>query len=171
MMMQEHPALKQAKYIALKPQDREIYLNHKLRQWFDANNRYYNTARNGESVGKLIDLNIRYEDLCNDIHAKYPVVPVFAGQKYRTSIKLTEPVKILLKNRDVAKQFDKCIAQFVGPIFNELVLQRKTKKIEEELPTLIEPIHEPIHEPIQLQKTKIIDFQSILAEFADEDWE
>jgi len=177
-MFQEQPAFKQAKYVGLKAQDREIYFNYKLRQWFDGSNRFYNTDTNGVSIGNVIDLQVRYEDLCNEIKTKYPQCPIFAGNKYRANVKLTEPVKILIKNRDVAKHFERCITTFVKPIFNELANESKLRKtnhlIKTSIESPIEPVIEPMkeEEPIQeIKKQKIIDFQSVLAEFADEDWE
>lgn len=172
MSTQEHFAFKQSKFIALKQGDRDLYFNYKLRRWFDNNNVTYELDTNGNSTGKLIEHQIRYSDFCEEL------TPILKKTSYirinrdiGTNPRLTEPVKILLKAKDVNKTFGTYLNAVAEKVFYDMVKIAKEKKnsIPEPEPT-VQPITVSVVEPVKIVETPVA-IKIVVPEFDEDEWD
>lgn len=180
--MLSHPAFKHSKFVCLSSADQTIYLCYKLKDYFHKHNDYQPDAANGISHTFYTN-QVSISDFYDEIKG-------LLGDRISTSrkhfiegnIRLSEPLKRIMKQYDLDKMFRSCFDTFVSPVFEQLKIKAHEKKHAEALRVSEEIKQMKEQEQIKLdllniqkqekeeKEKKIADFKNMVLEMGAE-WE
>lgn len=127
-MITAHPVFKNPKFNSLNPSDKTIYLSFKLQNYFHSKNKFCPDV-NGYSTkvySNDVPIHDFYYDISKLFESSYRLIDCkqFIGK----SIRISDALKKLLKQRDLEYSFRSCFETFIDPIFSKLKNEVDAKK-------------------------------------------
>jgi hypothetical protein len=127
-MLSAHPVFKNPKFNSLNSSDKTVYLSFKLHSYFHSKNKFCPDV-NGYST-KIYSNDVPIHDFYYDVsklfESSYKLID--CKQFVVKSIRISDTLKRLLKQRDLEHSFHSCFEIFVAPIFSKLKHEVDAKK-------------------------------------------